>query len=124
MKQRSAFWDNYKGLLICLVVFGHFIYTYATTVSGGTIGQIFTWIYLFHMPAFIFCSGIFSRSRRSRSGLSLTKLMLYYIIFNTLMMLYYVATRNELPRLPTPIMIGCFLRCRLILTGQSSPVPT
>lgn len=32
MKERSAFWDNYKGILIIFVVFGHFIYSYLLTI--------------------------------------------------------------------------------------------
>lgn len=102
MKQRSLFWDNYKGLLIFLVVFGHFIYSCATAVSGGVIHQIFTFIYLFHMPAFIFCSGYFSKSERSRGAARLIKLLLYYLVFNTAMMLYYAIFQGQSPSLLTP----------------------
>ena len=88
MKQRSTFWDNYKGILIFLVVFGHFIYTYAANKPESLAGELYTFIYSFHMPAFIFCSGYFSRSARSRGKESLTQLLLYYLVFNTLMLVF------------------------------------
>ena len=88
MKQRSTFWDNYKGILIFLVVFGHFIYTYAANKPDTLAAELYTFIYSFHMPAFIFCSGYFSRSQRSRGKESLTQLLLYYLVFNTLMLIF------------------------------------
>ena len=88
MKQRSTFWDNYKGILIFLVVFGHFIYTYAAKKPDSLAAELYTFIYTFHMPAFIFCSGYFSRSERSRSRESLTQLLVYYLVFNTIMLVF------------------------------------
>ena len=85
MKKRNLFWDNYKGILIFLVVFGHCIYAYASEFSGSRVGDIYTFIYSFHMPAFVFCSGYFSKSVHARSKESLTKLFLYYVVFNTVM---------------------------------------
>lgn len=84
-KERSVFWDNLKGILIFLVVFGHFIYSYANRLDESLAQDIYVFIYSFHMPAFIFCSGYFSKSPRSRSGESLLKLFLYYVIFDALM---------------------------------------
>ena len=88
MKQRSTFWDNYKGILILLVVFGHFIYSYAAKNPDSLAHDLYMFIYSFHMPAFIFCSGYFSRSERSRSRESLTQLFLYYVAFNTVMLVF------------------------------------
>ena len=88
MKQRSTFWDNYKGILIFLVVFGHFIYTYAAKKPESLAHDLYIFIYSFHMPAFIFCSGYFSRSERSRSKESLAQLMVYYLVFNTIMLVF------------------------------------
>ncbi len=77
-KERIYFWDNYKGVLIFLVVFGHYI--------GGNnqelvriLGDL---IYVFHMPAFIFISGFFGKSEHSRSLDSILKLLTAYILFN------------------------------------------
>ena len=87
-KKRNLVWDNYKGILIFLVVFSHFLYAYSLHYPGTYINKIVTFIYLFHMPAFVFCSGYFSTSDNSKSKKSILKLLLYYIIFNTLMMIF------------------------------------
>lgn len=88
MKKRSVFWDNYKGILIFLVVFGHYIYSYANRVDGSLAQELYRFIYTFHMPAFIFCSGYFSKSEHSRSREPQTRLFLYYVVFNTLMLVF------------------------------------
>ena len=102
MKQRSLFWDNYKGILIFLVVFGHMIYTCATNASGGLVRQIFTFIYFFHMPAFVFSSGYFSRSEKASSEKAIVRLILYYLVFNSLTMVYYTIRYQQLPQLLIP----------------------
>lgn len=88
MKKRYLFWDNYKGVLIFLVVFGHFIYTFSLKNPTTFANDIFYFIYMFHMPAFIFCSGYLSKSERSRGKEALIQLFLYYFLFNTGMMLF------------------------------------
>ena len=88
MKQRVLFWDNVKGILILLVVLGHLIYTYADKLPDSPAAQIYNFIYSFHMPAFVFCSGYFSKSERSRSGEALLKLILCYLLFNTAMLFF------------------------------------
>ena len=56
MKQRIYKYDNVKALLIFLVVLGHMTTDY---VSDSTLVRWTTlWIYSFHMPAFIFISGL------------------------------------------------------------------
>ena len=47
--ERSAYWDNLKGILIILVVLGHFFYAYR---SDEMIEMIVEVIYVFHMPVF------------------------------------------------------------------------
>ena len=88
MKQRDLFWDNVKGILIFLVVLGHFLYSYANKIPDSMAAHIYIFIYSFHMPAFIFCSGYFSRSERARGSEALIKLVLCYLAFNTAMMLF------------------------------------
>ena len=56
---RLAKWDNVKFLLIFLVVLGHVAKGFMGKSDG--IGKIVYFIYLFHMPAFIFVSGLFSK---------------------------------------------------------------
>ena len=86
MKERNLFWDNYKGILIFLVVFGHFLYSYSSYHIGSLVNDIVVFIYTFHMAAFIFVSGYFSK--KDSSSKSLIKLLLYYFVFNTAMMLF------------------------------------
>lgn len=57
--QRKYLWDNLKFVLICLVVLGHYIDYY--TADSINMRRLFFFIYLFHMPAFIFVSGLFSK---------------------------------------------------------------
>ena len=62
-KERDYLFDNYKAILIILVVVGHFI----EVASEDNVGmQMLKWmIFSFHMPAFIFISGYFSKKTYS-----------------------------------------------------------
>lgn len=102
MKERSCFWDNLKGLLITLVVFGHFIYDFATNLQGSIVNDIFTFIYIFHMPAFVFCSGYFSKSSNACSIKSLIKLSVCYVLLNTFFALYCCVYEGASVQLLTP----------------------
>lgn len=79
-KKRSFLWDNAKGLLIFLVVFGHFL-SGNTNHSGALL--VLTVIYSFHMPAFAFISGFFTREKYD-----FRKLLTAYVIFNGLFLFY------------------------------------
>ena len=57
--QRKYLWDNLKFLLICLVVLGHYIDYY--TDGSLNMRRLYIFITMFHMPAFIFVSGLFSK---------------------------------------------------------------
>ncbi len=102
VKSRSLFWDNYKGILIFLVVFAHFLYSYANAFDGSIADEIATVIYTFHMPAFVFCSGFMSQSADSRGKRSLIKLMVYYLVFNTAMCLFALFMFGERVTVLTP----------------------
>ena len=78
---RSSYWDNIKGFLIFLVVFAHCLYDFQ---DDALIGAIVKSIYLFHMPAFIFVSGFFGKSERSRSSKSILTLLFAYFIFDSI----------------------------------------
>ena len=56
---RIYLWDNLKFILILLVVFGHFIHNY--TDDSMITEKLYTYICSFHMPAFLFISGLFSK---------------------------------------------------------------
>ncbi|MBR3125656.1 MAG: acyltransferase family protein [Mogibacterium sp.] len=56
MKQRIYRYDNVKALLIFLVVLGHMTTDYVS--DSHLVRWTTLWIYSFHMPAFIFLSGL------------------------------------------------------------------
>lgn len=56
---RIALFDNIKGLLIILVVVGHVAHPVHN--DNPTISCLFDVIYLFHMPLFVFVSGLFAK---------------------------------------------------------------
>lgn len=55
---RDSYFDNLKGILILLVVIGHFILPMDKT---RPVWSIFYIIYLFHMPMFAMVSGYFAK---------------------------------------------------------------
>lgn len=63
MAERLVKFDNAKLILIVLVVAGHFIETFIFGFAPGSAfaSGTFTFIYSFHMPLFIFISGLFLR---------------------------------------------------------------
>ena len=85
-KPRSAYWDNIKGILIFLTVFAHVLYQHQ---YNNVINSICDYIYMFHMPAFVFVSGYFGKSERSCSMRSIAKLTMLYFIFNSFMWYIY-----------------------------------
>lgn len=85
IQDRSSYFDNIKGLLIFLVVLAHFFYGFQ---SHENIDLITDMIYTFHMPAFVFVSGFFSKSENSRSPEAIMKLAAAYLFFNGGCMLF------------------------------------
>ncbi len=83
-KPRDPFLDNAKVVLITLVVVGHLLEN--VTPSGAADGA-YTWIYLFHMPAFVVLSGYLSRSftaTRKQCLSLITLLIAPYMVFQTI----------------------------------------
>jgi fucose 4-O-acetylase-like acetyltransferase len=87
--ERNAYFDNAKVLLIFLVVFGHAIQPFI----DGSVGMhtLYTWIYTFHMPAFIFLAGFFAKGFGNKGYILklARKLLLPYIIFQLIYSSYY-----------------------------------
>lgn len=62
MRQRILYLDSVKGIAIFLVVLGHVLaWQYPNGNFAGESGRFLLWhiIYAFHMPLFMFCSGLF-----------------------------------------------------------------
>ena len=86
-KSRNYFLDNYKALLILLVVIGHFI---EPCYTNNLFLTILKWvIFSFHMPAFIFISGYFSKKDMRLEKL-IQKLVIPYFVFELLYYFLYV----------------------------------
>jgi len=94
-KPRDYHFDNIKGLLMFFVVLGHLLERYI--YSSVAIRTIYIFIYLFHMPIFIFISGYFSKNpSKCRKGV-FEGLLLPYILFDLIWYgLIWVATGEML----------------------------
>jgi fucose 4-O-acetylase-like acetyltransferase len=92
---RSQYFDNAKLILIFLVVFGHVI----SPLKGNDkiLFTLYTVIFLFHMPAFIFISGLFSKGYRKKGFLfkSIKKILLPYLIFQAIYSVFYYYNGDE-----------------------------
>src|SRR5699024_11223405 len=87
--ERNAYFDNAKLLLIFFVVFGHMIQPFID--DSVYVGTFYTWLYTFHMPAFIFLAGFYAKGKNSLDFiLSLAKkLLIPYLIFQAIYTIYY-----------------------------------
>jgi len=83
---RIALWDNLKFLLIFLVVLGHFV-DYHTSNSLN-MKRIFFYTYIFHMPLFIFISGLFSKKTINEK--KYIKIFEYLILYFALKIFYFI----------------------------------
>ena len=88
--RRIAKWDNIKGLLIILVVFGHLL----LPVMGKSdlLKAAFVWLNTFHMPLFIFISGLFSKNTVNAPRLSRSKITSYLMIFFFMKITVFLST--------------------------------
>ena len=74
---RNARWDNIKLVLIVFVVLGHICMEFSS--SDPSLRALRLWIYLFHVPAFMYISGLFSKRaiREKRWSRAVSFLMLF-----------------------------------------------
>ncbi|MFW8566140.1 acyltransferase family protein [Orrella sp. 11846] len=71
--------ESLKGLLIFLVVLGHFLEPFLTRPE---IARLYKFIYAFHMPAFVFLSGLFARAASTSEAWRMVKpLLLIFLTF-------------------------------------------
>ena len=108
---RDAKWDNIKGILIILVVFGHVFYPYKGT---GMTEYLVKGIYFFHMPAFIFVSGYFSHVHATLNYKALLKLAICYFIMNTMLMAYDYFVLGHAIKLLVPYYSSWYLLALIV----------
>ena len=75
IKERIYKFDNIKLLSILLVVVGHVIDPY--TGKSDMFRSLFIFIYSFHMPLFIFISGLFQKRFSDTNKLKINKIAFY-----------------------------------------------
>ncbi len=81
-----AKWDNAKFILMCFVVLGHFI-NY-TDFQSTLLRWLWVFIYLFHMPAFLFLSGLFSKKTIDERRFD--KMLPYLFLYFTMEILQFI----------------------------------
>lgn len=77
-KERDYFFDNYRFILIFLVVLAHFISPLAHIYG---LKVLYRWIYLFHMPAMLFITGYFAKFSIKDGKLVKNKVFNFFIIY-------------------------------------------
>lgn len=78
---RIYLFDNIRALLIFLVVFGHML-----TLELGHfyfIDSIYFYIFLFHIPTFIYISGYFSKNIEKCRNTAVNSFLIPYIVLNS-----------------------------------------
>lgn len=101
MKRRDFDFDNYKGFLLLLVVIGHVLYPIVE--EGNVAAAIYFFIFTFHMPAFIFISGYYSK--RNDPIMLFKKLFVPYVIFQVILFImdaYWFQEKDVVFSLFTP----------------------
>lgn len=107
---RNAYWDNLKAVLIFLVVFGHFLLPVSS--EGEIIQTVYYWIYIFHMPAMVFVSGVFSKGyiKKEKKINKLIGFFILYLGFTCCIVLIDIIAHHE-------FSIGKILNSFLIQSG-------
>ena len=83
--ERISLYENVRFILIALVVVGHAIDL--NTAQSKVYKSIFLWIYSFHMPLFLFLSGMFQKNE------NITAKVLGYICIGFLWKIIYFLER-------------------------------
>lgn len=81
MNTREKLFDNVRGILIYLVVLGHLMAF--RREEAPIIKGIYYAIYMFHMPAFVFITGYFSKNTERSRDTAVEKFLIPFLVFNT-----------------------------------------
>lgn len=123
-RKRNYSLDIFKGVLIFLVVFGHFLLPVKKR-EYTLFNKLFFFIYSFHMPAFIFLSGYFYYDSWKRKGTKLKSVIPLIMLFFLMKILLHISDmlfygdRNIIPDFlhesSTPWYISALIFFRLSL---------
>ncbi|MGN1155452.1 MAG: acyltransferase family protein, partial [Agathobacter sp.] len=103
--EREYRYDNIKALLIFMVVLGHML----ENCLVGSLRTIYIIIYSFHMPMFVFISGMFSKFEPNKI---VRKLVVPYVVFQTLSFLLNMG--NGTLQYTTPIWSLWYLMALIV----------
>lgn len=93
---RIALWDHARFVLIVGVVVGHLLTT--VRLDNALAFALYVFIFLFHMPAMIFLSGLFSKAEvTSKSVRSTWQLVVVWIIWEALWAIIRFVFDDRLP---------------------------
>lgn len=94
--KRNHFFDNAKAILMLLVVFGHLIEP--AIDSNPLIKAIYLTIYSFHMPAFVFISGVFSKNSVSdeQTKSNIKGILIPFIVFEVIYELFTIIQTGKI----------------------------
>lgn len=76
--ERIALFDNIKGILIILVVLGHIAHPIHN--ENTVLSAVFDIIYLFHMPLFVFMSGLFAKGAYRGGKLNVDRILSFLVL--------------------------------------------
>ncbi len=110
--KRDHGFDTLKGLLIFLVVLGHLLDIKKSSMQS--VEYLYSLIYSFHMPAFAFVSGYFSKSSKSfkmQSYKAVKTILIPFVICHIIM---WAFASRSLPELFTPRWSSWYLLCLFV----------
>ena len=96
--KREAYWDNVRFFLILAVVIGHFV-DY-NTAKSDLCKATYLFIYIFHMPTFIFISGFFSKNTLTDKNKIFKKAFYYFTLFIVYKLLIFILSFAFNKKLP------------------------
>jgi fucose 4-O-acetylase-like acetyltransferase len=94
--------DSLKGVLITFVVFGHsFLYGHPQDAVKMTVAN---WVYLFHMPFFVFLSGYFTHTDSQKYWKGVLAILESYVVFQLLKGILQGFSLYDFFLVPAPMM--------------------
>ena len=96
-RERIALFDNIKGLLIILVTVAHFMLPIQS--DNPVLSTVFDGIYLFHMPLFVFVSGLFAKGAYRDGRLNWNRIISFVLLGVAFQVLLYAVNGNLFDRL-------------------------
>lgn len=107
-RERNYLFSNIKAFLIAMVVFGHFLELNESTVMNDYIKMF---IYFFHMPAFIFISGYFTKDVEKAQRKAFSNYLIPFFIMTLIYCIAYPIIAGGLVfRFVNPIFAAWYLQ--------------